>query len=112
MSIISYGVLFMVSVHITYQIKERVRLIFLILEKLFYEESSKSRKFKLAFITILLSNQVVIAYFMIIQSVIYLTILSSNCIEVLSNTLSALVLDQIDNMGSLILFNWVRTNYN
>lgn len=33
-------------------------------------------------------------------------------VEILGNTLSALVIDQIDNMGSLVLFNWARTNYN
>lgn len=41
-----------------------------------------------------------------------MTLNSANAIELLGNALSALVLDQLDNMGSLILFNWVKSSYN
>ena len=37
---------------------------------------------------------------------------ASNSIEVLNNTMSTLVLDQIDNMDSVIIFNWLPSNYN
>ena len=38
--------------------------------------------------------------------------LSTNSVELLNNTLTALVLDQLDNMGSLLFINWVRINFN
>ena len=37
--------------------------------------------------------------------------LSTDGIEMLNNTLSVLVLQQIDNMTSAVYLNWVRTNY-
>lgn len=48
----------------------------------------------------------------IVEAALILILLASNTIELLNNTLSVLILDQIDNMGALLLFNWIRTNYN
>lgn len=48
----------------------------------------------------------------VIEAAIILILLASNTIEVLNNTLSVLILDEIDNMGALLLYNWIRTNFN
>ena len=50
--------------------------------------------------------------FIIVEAAVVLMLLASNVIELLNNTLSVLILDQIDNMGALFLFNIMRTNYN
>ena len=50
--------------------------------------------------------------FKIVQPSIYMMAQSQDANEIISNMLAALVLDQVDNMGSLILFNWIRANYN
>ena len=49
---------------------------------------------------------------MMLTSVIALSITSTTSVEFLNNVLAALILDQIDNMGSLILVNWLRSSYN
>lgn len=38
--------------------------------------------------------------------------ISAHVIDLLNNGLSALVLDQLDNMAALLLYNWLKTNYN
>ena len=48
----------------------------------------------------------------IVEAAMIFILLASNTIELLNNVLSVLVLDQIDNMGALLLFNFLRTNYN
>ena len=58
-----------------------------------------------------LALQMNILIFMMIPSFGFLTI-SSNIKESLNNVISMLVLAQIDNMGSLILINWLKSNYN
>ena len=48
----------------------------------------------------------------IIGTTLPFLMISTNTGEVLNNTLAVLILDQIDNMGSVVFFNWLRTNYN
>ena len=48
----------------------------------------------------------------IIIASIYLLAQSATPADILNNTLSGLILDQLDNMWGILLFNWLRSNYN
>lgn len=39
-------------------------------------------------------------------------IISTNTIDIINNTLSVIVIDQLDNLASLAYFHWLRTFYN
>lgn len=42
---------------------------------------------------------------------VFLFVQSKNCIELLGNGLAAFILNDLDNMGSIIVMNWVKSNY-
>ena len=63
------------------------------------------------FTWLLLNYQVVFGYFVIIP-VVFLMNTSPNAIELVIAPIHALVLDELDNMGSLVLFNWLNTTHN
>ena len=65
----------------------------------------------MAVLLFFLALQMNILIFIMVPSFGFLTI-SSNINQSINNALSVLVLAQIDNMGSLILFNWLKSNYN
>lgn len=77
----------------------------------FYEAKVMSRQVKIVFLCFLLSVRIMLLC-IIIEAALILILLASNTIELLNNTLSVLILDQIDNMGALLLFNYMRTNHN
>ena len=60
---------------------------------------------------LILTVQMIIAYY-ILNSTIYRIMQSTNLGDIVNNILSALVLDQFDNMASLVLFNWLRASFN
>ena len=70
-----------------------------------------SRKVKIVILCFLLSVRIMLLA-IVVEAALILILLASNPIELLNNTLSVLILDQIDNMGALLLFNWIRTNFN
>lgn len=92
-------------------VKERLRMALLILQSLFYLENKTSRKVKLVLLFILLIVQMMVSY-NILMPTAYMIGQSSNIKEFLGNMLAALVLSQVDNMASIQLFYWLRTNYN
>lgn len=92
-------------------VKERLRMALLILQSLFYLENKTSRKVKLVLLFILLIVQMMVSY-NILMPTAYMIGQSSNIKEFLGNMLAALVLSQVDNMPSIQLFYWLRTNYN
>ena len=51
-------------------------------------------------------------HLVLFDTFISLSYQASNAIDLLNNTLTALVVDQIDNMISLLFLNWLRSNYN
>ena len=102
---------FVLSVQITYAMKEKMRLIMHLLDSIFYDVEKFSRKVKIVFLAFLLGCRLMLLIFIVEAAMIFI-LLASNTIELLNNVLSVLVLDQIDNMGALLLFNFLRTNYN
>ena len=49
---------------------------------------------------------------LLITACVFLMLTASDIIDVMNNSLSALILDQIDNMGSMLVFYNLRTNHN
>ena len=101
----------MLAIQITFAIKEKMRLIMLLQDFSFYELEKMSRKVKIVILCFLLSVRIMLLA-IVVEAALILILLASNPIELLNNTLSVLILDQIDNMGALLLFNWIRTNFN
>ena len=107
----SFSIMTLILIQISFQTQERMRLMFMVAREGFNEQKSIGRRFKLFILFDLLSIQFMMAV-SIIVSVVFLINQSASIIELLNNSLSALVLDQLDNMGSIALFSWVRQRYN
>ena len=77
----------------------------------FYDIVRISRKVKIYILCFYLGVRLMLLA-IIVESACIFILLASNTIELLNNVLSVLVLDQIDNMGALLMFNVIRTNFN
>lgn len=77
----------------------------------FYDTKKVSRKVKIVTLCFFLSIRIILLA-IIIEAALILVLLATNTIEILGNSLSVMVLDDIDNIGALLLFNWIRTNFN
>ena len=54
--------------------------------------------------------QVSVSFIIIVSGFLYLE-MSTTIVEMLNNTLSVFILDQVVNLASIVLFNWVRFRY-
>ena len=86
-------------------------MIMLLLDHSFYKVKSMSRKIKIVLLCFFLSVRLMLMA-IIVESAIIFILLASTTIELLGNVLSVLILDQVDNMGGILMFNLLRTNFN
>lgn len=106
-----YFVALILMIQITFAMKEKMRLIFLLQDLSYYDVKRTSRKIKIQILALYLCVRLVLLAIIVEAACIFI-LLASNTIELLNNVLSVLVLDTIDNMGALVAFNALRTNFN
>ena len=100
-----------VYILINLQVRERFRQIFLILNILYSETSTYLRKFYLILQIVFLCTSIMLIISVLTTFVLFI-LFSSNAVEFLNNTLTVLIIDQLDNMCSQLFINWLNTNFN
>ena len=79
-------------IHITFQVKERMRLSLLVLHEIFHNEHAKCRIVKLSIIFAFLCIQLSILIIIMIPAILLMSN-TSNPIDMINNMMSALILD-------------------
>ena len=94
-----------------YKIKEKIRLMVILFEKVIDNEFDCSKKMKLLISISLLCINATIGM-MIVSTSFDLMVMSTNSIDLINDSLSVLVLIDIDQMLSILYSNWITTYYN